>query len=134
MQTSSHGPYDPSRSRHLPSRLGFSAIDLQSLSNKHSDDYNVHTENDADEDKSDYNNTDIGDFPDSLTQSPPTLLEDQFDDVQDDTYAAMTDAPSARNAIAATYRGYCSELFVFNTCHRQLPGSVKKRPIMRHQH
>jgi hypothetical protein len=52
------------------------------------------------------------------TQSPPTPLEEKSQDVLEGTYAAMTDSPSARNAIAATYRGYCSELFVFCTSHR----------------
>jgi hypothetical protein len=45
----------------------------------------------------------------SFTQSPPTPLEEKSQDVLGDTYAAMTDSPSARNAIATTYRGYCSD-------------------------
>ena len=130
MQTPSQGhnvsPYDPSKSRHQPSRVGFSAIDLQAHSDNTNDEYNIHAEDNTDEAQPDFTGLDTCDFSDgydySPTQSPPTLLEDQSNTILDDTYAAMTDAPSARNAIAATYRGYCSELFVFGTCHRRDSG------------
>ena len=88
--------------------------------------HNVLAEDDTDEDKPDYIRPETSDFLDgyeeSFTQSPPTVPEDQSHDILTDTYAAMTDAPSARSAIAATYRGFCSELFVFGTCHRRDSG------------
>jgi hypothetical protein len=130
MQTPSHGhqasSYEATRSRHQHSRVGFSAIDLQPYPDYTTDEYNIHAENDIDQALPDFTGPDTCDYSDaydrSSTQSPPTLLNDQADSVLDDTYAAMTDAPSARNAIAATYRGYCSELFVFGTCHRRDSG------------
>jgi hypothetical protein len=130
MQTPSHGhhisSYDSSRSRHQSSRVGFSAIDLQPSSDKIPGDYNTQADNDTDEAEPDFTDPDSRNFVDSydnsFTQSPPTPLEEKSQDVLEDTYAAMTDSPSARNAIAATYRGYCSELFVFGTCHRRDSG------------
>jgi hypothetical protein len=44
-------------------------------------------------------------------QSPPKPLEEKSQDVLEDAYAAMTDSPSARNAIAATYRGHIRQAF-----------------------
>ena len=129
MQTTSNshhtGQYDSPRTRYLPSRVGFSAIDLQPSSNYNPDDHNFHA--DIDTEKTQQAAIGPEEFDSdglvySSTQSPPTLLEDQADNFLNDTYAAMTDAPNARNAIAATYRGYCSELFVFGACHRRNSG------------
>jgi hypothetical protein len=114
-----------SRPRHLP-RVGFSALDLQHSSDFTPDDRNFNMDIDTEEAQQDFigpENYDLLDgYEETPTQSPSTLPEDQSNDVLDDTYAAMTDAPSARNAIAATYRGYCSELFVFGACHRRDSG------------
>ena len=126
--TNSHhtNQYD-SRPRQLPSRVGFSAAELLPSSDYTPDDNNFHSDIDREDTQQGHISSDDCDFTNSYdypvtTQSPPTLLVDQSDDVLDDTFAAMTDAPSARNAIAATYRGYCSELFVFGTCHRRDSG------------
>ena len=56
---------------------------------------------------------------DSPSESPLPIPEDIPDDVQDASFAAITDNPSARSAIAATFRGYCSELFVYGKCNRR---------------
>ena len=81
---------------------------------------------DTDEDKQDLIEPEacdfLNDYDDSLTQSPPTLLEDLQDNVLDGPLSAMADVPSARSSIAATFRGFCSELFVYGKCHRRDSG------------
>jgi hypothetical protein len=56
----------------------------------------------------------------------PSLSRMQHDETQsdflDDSLIAITNTNGARSSISATFRGYCSELFVFGTCHRKDTG------------
>ena len=120
-QVSSH---EPTRARQMPSRAGFSAIDLRPPSfNIPSDHHDALSDVDTDEDNADFMNTETSEIPvrsgDSLSGSPPLILDDVPDEEHDPSFAAITDNPSARNAIAATFRGYCSELFVYGKCNRR---------------
>jgi hypothetical protein len=127
-QTPSYGhqvsTYEPTRARQMPSRAGFSAIDLRPPSfNMPNDQQDNLSDVETDEDNQDYTNSESCEIPkcsaDSLPGSPPQVPEDIPDDELDTTFAAITDNPSARSAIAATFRGYCSELFVYGKCNRR---------------
>ena len=127
-QTPSYGhqvnSYEPTRAREMPSRAGFSAIDLRPPSFKNPcDNHDALSDVDTDEDNADFMNTETSEIPvrsgDSLSGSPPLILEDAPDEEHDASFAAITDNPSARSAIAAAFRGYCSELFVYGKCNRR---------------
>ena len=116
--------YEPTRARQMPIRTGFSAIDLRPSSfNIPYDNQDVLSDNEVDEDNEDFMNKETCEIPvrsgDSPSGSPLQVPEDIPDDELDTTFAAITDNPSARSAIAATFRGYCSELFVYGKCNRR---------------
>ena len=70
-----------------------------------------HTSNFMDEDEHDIS-------IDDLRYSTPDHYHDNRLSVIQDT----TSIPPPRNAVASTFRGYCSELFVFGSCPRQDKG------------
>ena len=84
-----------------------------SQDNNNYDDYQ--DDNNNDEDHHDY----IDDLEyTSIYKTPP-------EHYQDDMLSAIQDKkqlPPPRNAVASTFRGYCSELFVFGSCPRQDKG------------
>ena len=55
---------------------------------------------------------------------PVMPLEDSYPDIVDDSLIALTDSNNARSSISATFRSYCSELFVFGKCHRKDSGCL----------
>jgi hypothetical protein len=126
-QTPSYGnkvtSYESTRTRQMPSRAGFSSIDLRPPSFKITcDNKDALSDVETDEDNPDITNSETCDpdcSGDSLSGSPPLIPEDIPDDVLSPSFAAITDSPSARNAIAATFRGYCSEIFVYGKCNRR---------------
>ena len=115
--------YKPTRARQMPSRAGFSAIDLRLSFKILCDNQDTLSDVETEEDNPDIMNSETCEIPncsgDSLSGSPPLIPEDIPDDVLDPSFAAITNNLSARNAIAATFRGYCSELFVYGKCNRR---------------
>ena len=116
--------YEPTRARQIHSRPGFSAIELRPPSFRiPSDHQDALSDVETDEGNEDYTNSESYEVPncsyDSPSGSPPQVPEDIPDNELDITFAAITDNPSARGAIAATFRGYCSELFVYGKCNRR---------------
>ena len=113
--------YKPTRARQMPSRAGFSAIDLRLSFKILCDNQDTLSDVETEEDNPDIMNSETCEIPncsgDSLSGSPPLIPEDIPDDVLDPSFAAITNNLSARNAIAATFRGYCSELFVYGKCN-----------------
>ena len=54
--------------------------------------------------------------------SIPTINEDDIDLDEDSLLALSADLHRSRSAVSATFRGYCSELFVYGKCGRQQSG------------
>jgi hypothetical protein len=97
-------------------------FNLSSIDTEPSADFMLHdvpTEKDDDLEDN-YNDDDFYDLP-AKTIKP--LVYD-FDHTEQDAYslAALNDKQGARSAISMTFRGFCSELFVFGKCSRRDSG------------
>ena len=127
---SNYGTQQAPQSHQQSQRVSFSALDLEQPSDPQSDSDNHAVIPDEYDDEDDDPHIDIPNEKtftslkdDSFFPSFPALpREEQYPDFVDDSLIAITDTNNARSSISATFRGYCSELFVFGTCHRRDSG------------
>jgi hypothetical protein len=127
---SNYGTQQAPRSQQQSQRVSFSALDLEQPSDPQSDSDNhavVHDEYDDEDDDPHIDGPNEKTFTSSMDDSffpsfPALPREEQYPDFVDDSLTAITDTNNARSSISATFRGYCSELFVFGTCHRRDSG------------
>lgn len=127
---SNYGTQQAPRSQQQSQRVSFSALDLEQPSDPQSDSDNhavVPDEYDDEDDDPHINGPNEKTFTSSMDDSffpsfPALPREEQYPDFVDDSLTAITDTNNARSSISATFRGYCSELFVFGTCHRRDSG------------
>jgi hypothetical protein len=127
---SHYGSQEAPRSQHQSQRVSFSALALDQPSDSLLDsDNNAAVPNECDDEDYDLHINGLDEkmlstsMDDSFFPSIPTMpLEEP--NIFNDSLIAITDTNSARSSISATFRGYCSELFVFGKCHRKDSGCL----------
>jgi hypothetical protein len=131
-QGTHYGSQETPKSHHQSQRVGFSALDIHEPSDPFTDpDIHAPSADEYDDEDLDQNLNEAEDTTlltstnETFYRSSPTVpLDDSHPDFLDDSLVAITDVKNSRSSIAATFRGYCCELFVFGTCHRRNSGCL----------